>query len=51
MISLVNFNRKNVHKDELFGREDILQFFSGGFENDKYVQNLHNLDRYTLEKL
>ena len=45
--SLINFNRKKkVHKDKLFGREDILQFFSGGSKNYKYVQNLHNLDRY-----
>ena len=28
-ITSVNFNSKKVYEDELFGRQDILQFFSG----------------------
>ena len=34
----VNFNSKKVNEDEIFGRQDILQFFSGEFKDYKYVK-------------
>ena len=37
-VTSVNFNSKKVHEDEIFGRQDILQFFSGEFKDYKYVK-------------
>ena len=31
-VTAVNFNSKNVYEDETFGRQDILQFYSGEFQ-------------------
>ena len=28
-LTSVNFTNKNVHEDKIFGRQDILQIFSG----------------------
>ena len=28
-VTSVNFNSKKVYEDEIFGRQDILEFFSG----------------------
>ena len=33
-----NFNSEKVNEDEIFGRQDILQFFSGEFKDYKYVK-------------
>ena len=37
-VTSVNFNSKNVNEDEMFGRQDILQFFSGEFKDYKHVK-------------
>ena len=37
-VTSVNFNSKKVHEDEIFGRQDILHFFSGEFSDYKYVK-------------
>ena len=37
-VTSVNFNSKKVHEDEMFGRQDIVQFFSGEFRDYKYVK-------------
>ena len=37
-VTSVNFNSKKVNEDEIFGRQDILQFFSGEFKDYKYVK-------------
>ena len=37
-VTSVNFNSKKVYEDEIFGRQDILQFFSGEFKVYKYVK-------------
>ena len=37
-VTSVNFNSKKVYEDEIFGRQDILQFFSGEFKGYKYVK-------------
>ena len=37
-VTSVNFNSKKVYEDEIFGRQDILQFFSGEFKDYKYVK-------------
>ena len=34
----VNFNSKKVYEDQIFGRQDILQFFSGESKDYKYVK-------------
>ena len=34
----INFNSKKVNEDEIFGQQDILQFFSGEFKDYKYVK-------------
>ena len=34
----VNFTSKKVNEDEIFGRQDILQFFSEEFKDYKYVK-------------
>ena len=31
-VTSVNFNSKKIHEDEIFCRQDILQFFSGEFK-------------------
>ena len=36
-VTSVNFNSKKVYEDEIFGRQDILQFFSGELDY-KYVK-------------
>ena len=36
-ITSVNFNSKKVYEDEIFGRQDILQSFSGESKDDKYM--------------
>ena len=37
-VTSVNFNSKKVYEDHVFGRQDILQFFSGEFKDYKYVK-------------
>ena len=37
-VTSVNFNSKKVHEDKLFGRKDILQFFSRVFTNYEYTK-------------
>ena len=37
-ITSINFNSKKVYEDEIFGRQDILQFFSGESKDYKYVK-------------
>ena len=37
-VTSVNFNSKKIYEDEIFGRQDILQFFSGEFIDYKYVK-------------
>ena len=37
-VTSVNFNSKTVNEDEIFGRQYILQFFSGEFKDYKYVK-------------
>ena len=34
----VNFNSKKVHEDDIFVRQDILQFFSGESKDYKYLK-------------
>ena len=34
-----NFNSQKVHEDEVFQRQDILQFLSQGSKYDKYVKS------------
>ena len=36
-VTSVNFNSKKVHEDEVFDRQDILQFFSDLSKDYKYV--------------
>ena len=43
-ITSVNFNSEKVHEDEIFVRQDILQFFSGE-SKDTNILNPHR--RYT----
>ena len=35
----VDFNSKKIHKDKMFGRQDILQFFSRVSKDHKYVKS------------
>ena len=37
-VTSVKFNSKKVFEDEIFGRQDILQFFSGESKDYKYVK-------------
>ena len=34
-----NLTAKKVHKDEIFGRQDILHFFSGDSNDFKYARS------------
>ena len=36
MLLLSTLTAKKVYEDEIFGRQDILQFFSGEFKDYKY---------------
>ena len=38
-VTSFNFNSKNVHEDEVFERQDILQFFSDVSKDYKYVKS------------
>ena len=40
-VTSVNFNSKKVHEDEVFNRQDILQFFSDISKDYKYVKSPH----------
>ena len=42
-VTSVNFNSKNVYKDKIFGRQDILQFFSEVSKDYKYVKSPQTL--------
>ena len=44
----VNFNSKTVYEDEIFGRQDILQFFVGEFKGYKYVKFPQTLGALSL---
>ena len=37
-ITSVNFYSENVHEDDIFVRQDILQFFSGESKDYKYLK-------------
>ena len=37
-VTSVNFNIKTFYEDNIFGRQDILQFLSGEFKDYKYVK-------------
>ena len=47
-VNSVNFNSKTVYEDEIFGRQDILQFFVGEFKGYKYVKFPHTLGALSL---
>ena len=34
-----NFNSEKVHEEDIFVRQDILQFFSGEFNDYKYLES------------
>ena len=38
-ITSVKFNTAKVHEDEIFVRQDILQFFSGESKDYKYLKS------------
>ena len=38
-IPSVNFNSEKVHEDDIFARQDILQFFSGESKDYKYIKS------------
>ena len=38
-ITSVNFNSEKVHEDDIFIRQDILQFFSGESKDYKYLKS------------
>ena len=38
-ITSVNFNSENVHEDDIFVLQDILQFFSGESKDYKYLKS------------
>ena len=40
-ITSVNFNSKKDYEDEIFGRQDILQFSSGESKDYKYVNTYY----------
>ena len=37
-VTSVNFNSKKVYEDDIFSRQDILQFFSGEFKELQICQ-------------
>ena len=37
-VTSVNFNSEKIHEDNIFGRQDISQFFSGVSKDYKYVK-------------
>ena len=39
-VTSVDFNSKKIHKDKIFERQNILQFFSGVSKDYKYVKSL-----------
>ena len=39
-VTSVNFNSKKVHEDNIFVRQDILQFLSQGSKYYKYIKSL-----------
>ena len=41
---------KKVNEDEIFGRQDILQFFSGEFKDYKYVKFPQTLGGTLIER-
>ena len=45
-VTSVNFNSKKTYEDEIFVRQDILQFFSGEFKDYAYVKSSHRPDRH-----
>ena len=40
-VTSVDFNSKKIHKDKIFERQNILQFFSGVSKDYKYVKSLN----------
>ena len=38
-ITSINFNSEKVHEDDIFVRQDILQFFSGESKDYKYLKS------------
>ena len=38
-ITSVDFNSENVHEDDIFVQQDILQFFSGESKDYKYLKS------------
>ena len=38
-ITFINFNSEKVHEDDIFVRQDILQFFSGESKDYKYLKS------------
>ena len=38
-VTSVNFNSKKVHEDDIFVRQDILQFFTGESNDYKYLKS------------
>ena len=38
-ITSVNFSSEKVHEDDIFVRQDILQFFSGESKDYKYLKS------------
>ena len=46
-VTSVNFNSKKVREDKIFGRQDILQFFSGVSKDYKYVKSPHEIGTLT----
>ena len=50
-VTSINLNSKKVYEDEIFGRQNILQFFSGESKDCKYVkfaQRLQALQVYII---
>ena len=43
-ITSVNFNSEKLHEDDIFVRQDILQFFSGESNDYKYLKSPLTLD-------
>ena len=41
-VTSVHFNSKKVYEDEIFSRQDILQFFSGESKDYKYSKSPQN---------
>ena len=38
-VTSVNFNSEKVHEDDIFVRQDILQYFSGESKDYKYLKS------------